>query len=684
METLDLNSLSIICLYLPHQSLTLLAISSVILSKNMCAIHKNNLFWKKYVEIFLSGGKELTTKKSLKERNANWQGIYNIINELYVNWEIANMDISIMDKNNFETDDEIIEIKNIKDADLFESIGDIESYFDKDDILQTIYVLMESEYDPFVGNNAVLKISLNLGFFDIVELLLKDSRIDPRFDNCYLFKHVFKYGYENIIKIFMEDSRINTPLNCEFFLILAFKYEQFKILQLLLKDGMVNFDHIKIFISSAPVEMLKILSKDSRIDTLLTDTNIIQSAISRKNVNFVKLLLINPNIKLSQQNIDNIIWYACQFKNTEILKLLLTDLRYDPSVDNNSAFIDAAKNGRTNVIKLLLEDKRVDPCANNGKAIIEAVRFDHIDIVKLLLKDKKVEMTMYTVGLFQSSLANNVFIDAVQYNRINIVKLLLKDGRYDPSVERNFAIRWAALYNRINIVKLLLEDRRVNSPYSKTDIYELFISAIKGGWTDIVELLLKEEILDPSESNNDAIMIAAENNNVDIVELLLSDPRINPFDFHDYIGTKSYKHIKIVKLLLADSRFTLNCGAIMFQYACSDQLTKIVRLLLKDSRIDPSKSDNYCINYASKNGHTKIVKILIKHPRVNPSDNHNYAIKQSCKYGHINIVKLLLKDDRVDPFIDNYAIKNALKKGHDEILKLLQNKAESLGKIIQF
>ncbi len=35
--------------------------------------------------------------------------------------------------------------------------------------------------------------------------------------------------------------------------------------------------------------------------------------------------------------------------------------------------------------------------------------------------------------------------------------------------------------------------------------------------------------------------------------------------------------------------------------------------------------------------------------RVDPSDNNNQAIKYACRYGHYEIVKLLLKDSRVDP-----------------------------------
>ena len=43
-----------------------------------------------------------------------------------------------------------------------------------------------------------------------------------------------------------------------------------------------------------------------------------------------------------------------------------------------------------------------------------------------------------------------------------------------------------------------------------------------------------------------------------------------------------------------------------------------------------------------------LVKLLLKDPRINPSDQDNRAIKQALSHGHIRIIKLLLADPRVD------------------------------------
>ena len=60
-----------------------------------------------------------------------------------------------------------------------------------------------------------------------------------------------------------------------------------------------------------------------------------------------------------------------------------------------------------------------------------------------------------------------------------------------------------------------------------------------------------------------------------------------------------------------------------------------------------SGSNNYAIRQASMNGHIEIVRLLLKDGRVDPSDLNNWAIREASIYGHTDIVKLLLDDPRV-------------------------------------
>src|SRR3989304_6063778 len=49
---------------------------------------------------------------------------------------------------------------------------------------------------------------------------------------------------------------------------------------------------------------------------------------------------------------------------------------------------------------------------------------------------------------------------------------------------------------------------------------------------------------------------------------------------------------------------------------------EIVELLLADHRVDPSANDNHAIRLASSKGHDKVVKLLLADSRVDPSSDN--------------------------------------------------------------
>jgi ankyrin repeat protein len=102
---------------------------------------------------------------------------------------------------------------------------------------------------------------------------------------------------------------------------------------------------------------------------------------------------------------------------------------------------------------------------------------------------------------------------------------------------------------------------------------------------------------------------------------------------------------------------------------------EVVTLLLQDPRVDPSASNNYAFQLASNKGHLAVVTLLLQDPRVDPSANNNIPIQWASRYGHLAVVNLLLQDTRVDPSAeDNIAIQHASYNGHLEIVeRLLQD-----------
>ena len=57
------------------------------------------------------------------------------------------------------------------------------------------------------------------------------------------------------------------------------------------------------------------------------------------------------------------------------------------------AFKWASRSGKFEMVKLLLSDKRVDPSSGNNYALNEASKEGHYNVVKLLLSDERVNLS---------------------------------------------------------------------------------------------------------------------------------------------------------------------------------------------------------------------------------------------------------------------------------------------------
>ena len=145
---------------------------------------------------------------------------------------------------------------------------------------------------------------------------------------------------------------------------------------------------------------------------------------------------------------------------------------------------------------------------------------------------------------------------------------------------------------------------------------------------------------------NKLFMNSAKKGHVGVVKLLLKDPRVDPG---------------------ADNNYAI-------KWASRNGHVEIVKLLLKDPRVDPSVDDNYAIKWAADNGHVELVELLLNDPRADPGVDDNTAIGYAAENGHVEIVELLLNDPRVTPDTrDNYAIERASQNGHVEVVELLLN-----------
>jgi hypothetical protein len=83
----------------------------------------------------------------------------------------------------------------------------------------------------------------------------------------------------------------------------------------------------------------------------------------------------------------------------------------------------------------------------------------------------------------------------------------------------------------------------------------------------------------------------------------------------------------------------------------------VIKMLIKDRRVDPIANNNRGIKLSCTCGYTEIVKLLLTDRRVSVQlGKNNDVILLAIEKGHAKVVQMLLKDPRVDSSANNYAI----------------------------
>jgi ankyrin repeat protein len=217
--------------------------------------------------------------------------------------------------------------------------------------------------------------------------------------------------------------------------------------------------------------------------------------------------------------------------------------------------------------------------------------------------------------------------------------LKISVNNYDPSSDKNFAIRTSCSHNLLDSVKSLLRDRRVD-PTSHDD-YCICIASGKG-YLEIVKELLKNRSVDPSKG----IYAACKNGQSDVLRLLMEDVRCDP-NSHGachLAAASSAGHKDIVKILLEDGRvFESENLDNAFMIAAQKDDTGPVKLMLSDRRYLPAVG---CLDLAlCKAACTEDMELMEKvlsFKGVNLEDEKHSAIQAACACGKLLSVKRLV------------------------------------------
>ncbi len=157
------------------------------------------------------------------------------------------------------------------------------------------------------------------------------------------------------------------------------------------------------------------------------------------------------------------------------------------------------------------------------------------------------------------------------------------------------------------------------------------IAVDESGHIEVVRLLLQDPRVNPAAGNNSAISGASKNGHVEVVKFLLQDPRVDPRanDNCAILAASGKGYAKVVQLLLHDGRADPDWAVV-----CASQYghSEVVKLLLQDNRVNPAVCDNYALKLASKNSHADVVRVLLGDPRVVATTIYTTVYRASSLY----------------------------------------------------
>lgn len=270
-------------------------------------------------------------------------------------------------------------------------------------------------------------------------------------------------------------------------------------------------------------------------------------------------------------------------------------------------------------------------------------------LLEILIKSDEAEILMWlihnSVHRLDFGSINLIFENGCKNASVNIVTAFLKLEDFDPTMHNNSALVIAIKYLHKDIIKLMLNDKRINRMINPYDIFRSISRLESSGITNL--LLSIEQATDISHYLN----IVSGSAYKKVIASIISDKRIDIDNLNKtFYEACSYGFINIVKILLNDSRVNPSVSDNRaFRAASYSGETEIVKMLLSDSRVDPSTLDNEAFLSASRRGHTEIVKILLADKRVDPSVQDSIAIRLASSGGCGKIIDLLLADSRLDP-----------------------------------
>eukprot|EP01118_Nematostelium_gracile_P010026 TRINITY_DN3410_c0_g1_i1.p1 TRINITY_DN3410_c0_g1~~TRINITY_DN3410_c0_g1_i1.p1 ORF type:complete len:230 (-),score=54.45 TRINITY_DN3410_c0_g1_i1:32-721(-) len=164
--------------------------------------------------------------------------------------------------------------------------------------------------------------------------------------------------------------------------------------------------------------------------------------------------------------------------------------------------------------------------------------------------------------------------------------------------------------------------------------------------TFVLLKLLDDKRIDPSASNNYAIVWAVRNRNLEFMKKLLQDKRVDPTARNNMAIQEACKYgfADVVDRLLQDDRVDPNADtAVHLQKKNVEDLPREMSQL--------AMFQNNCLEVACQRGHLDVVDRLLNDKRIDPSSSRCRSLYIARDRGYSQIVERLQNDARVQKSI---------------------------------
>jgi len=246
---------------------------------------------------------------------------------------------------------------------------------------------------------------------------------------------------------------------------------------------------------------------------------------------------------------------------------------------------------------------------------------------------------------------------------IDCVKILLQNK--DIDFLHKF-LEVACMYKFLNSIIYIIDTYKNIDITIRQNIY-VRIAIINKNY-EIVDLLLKNRSVDPFDCRYQAIHILYDQNDNTMLDFILERrPNLNhtlfwkykldhESDYHNINKLNPHPNnhdLKMIVEMCDNNKLTENdaqriWGNHLWRKYIAQHNLNLIETLLNYITIDAGALNNWAIRWACENDHLSIIKLLLQRPDVDPSCNKNSCLLTAFKHKNTEIFNLLLLDERVN------------------------------------